>query len=93
VSVAPVYQRGDVLWRRTYDRVLILIPATGEVVTLQATGSDLWGALENPGSIEEVAERLAARYTAAVGQVLSDIEPTLEELRRRGAVTVTDRSR
>ena len=82
-----VYGRADVLWRRTLDRVVILVPTSGEFLTLQATGSDLWSAIEPPASLGEVAERLAAIYGVPAGQIVSDIEPVLQELRQRGAVT------
>ena len=88
-----VYRRGDVLWRRTYDRVVVLVPATREFVTLQATGCDLWAALEQPGSLEEVARRLAAAYGAPVEQIAADVGPVLDELEHRGAVVVTGRDR
>ena len=87
----PVYRRGDVLWRRTYDRVLILMPASGEIVTLQATACDLWAALEEPGSLREVAKRLAVLYDAPLEQIVSDVAPVLEELGRRSAVAVSRR--
>jgi hypothetical protein len=84
----PVYRRSEVLWRRTYDRVLIRIPASGEAVTLQTTACDLWAALEEPGSLREVAKRLGRLYDAPFEQIASDVAPVLEELERRGAVTV-----
>jgi hypothetical protein len=84
-----VYRRADVLWRRTFDRVVILVPASGEFLTLQATANALWAALEAPASLGEVAERLAAIYGAPIEQITSDIEPALQELRRRGAVAVS----
>jgi hypothetical protein len=91
MSDCPVYRRGEVLWRRTYDRVVILMPASGEVVTLQATACDLWAVLEEPGSLGEVANRLAALYDAPFEQIASDVAPVLEELKRRGAVAVSRR--
>jgi hypothetical protein len=89
VSAEPVYRRADVLWRRTYDRVVLLVPTSGESVTLQATGCDLWAALEEPGSVGELAERLAVAYGAPVEQIASDIAPVIEALRRYGAVAVS----
>jgi hypothetical protein len=89
VSDEPVYRRGDVLWRRTYDRVVLLLPTSGEFVTLQATGCDLWAALEEPGSLGELAQRLAGVYGASAEQIASDIAPIIEDLGRRGAVAVS----
>ncbi len=93
MSDEPVYRRGDVLWRRTYDRVVMLLPTSGEFVTLKATGCDLWAALEEPGSLGELAERLAAAYDAPIERIASDIAPVIEELGRCGAVAVTGRGR
>ncbi|MGH3371757.1 MAG: PqqD family protein [Nocardioidaceae bacterium] len=93
MSDEPVYGRGDVLWRRTYDRVVLLLPGSGEFVTLKGTGCDLWAALEAPGSLGELAERLAEAYGAPVAQIAADIAPVIDELGRCGAVAVTGRGR
>jgi hypothetical protein len=85
----PVYHRSDVLWRRTYDRVLILVPGRDGILTLQGSGRDLWAALEEPGSVGALSQRLAAVYTAPVEQIASDIVPVIEDLARRGAVNVS----
>lgn len=85
----PVYQRDDVLWRRTYDRVLILVPGRDDFLTLQGSGCALWAALEEPGSLRALAERLAAIYGAPVEQIASDIAPVIEDLERCGAVVVS----
>ena len=87
----PVYRRSDVLWRRTFDRVVILVPTTGELVTLTNTGCDLWAVLEQPGRVAELAERLAAVYAAPAEQVGKDIAATIEQLWRIGAVAATGR--
>jgi len=87
----PCYRRGAVLWRQTYDRVLILLPSSGQFITLEATGRDLWAALEEPGTVHDLACRLAADFGAPVAQIASDITPVIEELDRRGAVVATGR--
>lgn len=84
----PIYRRNDVLWRRTYDRVLILIPGRDGILTLQGSGRDLWAALEEPGSVQALAQRLAAIYAAPVEHIASDIVPVIDDLARRGAVIV-----
>jgi hypothetical protein len=89
VSEEPVYRRGDVLWRRTYDRVVILVPGRDGYLTLQATGCELWAALEEPGSLHALAQRLAAFYGASVEVIASDIVPVIEDLERCGAVIVS----
>jgi hypothetical protein len=69
------------------------VPTDQDFVTLTATGCDLWAALEEPGSVGQLAERLAALYGAAVEQIAADIAPVIEELVRRGALTVSRRAR
>ena len=81
-----VYRRGAVLWRCTYDRVLILVPGEEGFLSLQGTGRDLWDVLEEPGTLDELAARLAGIYTAPAGRIASEIVNVIEELERRGAV-------
>lgn len=89
MTTEDVYRRADVLWRGTCDRVIILVPASGELITLQATAGDLWAALEFPGSLGELAERLAAVYDAPAERIAGDVKPALDELARRGALAVS----
>lgn len=84
----PVYRRADVLWRRTHDRVVLLVPGSPDFVTLKGTGCDLWAALEEPGSVGDVAARLVAAYGAPVEQIAADITPVLDQLRGNGVLAV-----
>jgi hypothetical protein len=56
---------------------------------LQGSGRELWAALEEPGSVQALAQRLAAVYTAPVEHIASEIVPAIEDLARCGAVTVS----
>jgi hypothetical protein len=87
VSEDRVYRRGDVLWRQTYDRVLIVVPGRDGFLTLETTGCALWAALDEPGPISALAERLAAIYGASVEDIASDIVGVIEDLERVGAVS------
>ena len=84
-----VYRRGDVLWRRTYDRVVILLPGSREFLTLRASGCDLWSVLAEPGSLPEIANRLAESYSAPAEKIAVDIAPVIRELSQCGAVAVS----
>jgi hypothetical protein len=84
-----VYRRSDALWRRTVDRVLILLPTSGHFLVLKGTGCDLWSALEQPGSVGQLAKRLSERYGVSAEQVAVDIAPFIEELARYGAVDLS----
>jgi hypothetical protein len=86
VAGEPVYRRGAVLWRRTHDRILVLVPATREVLSLTGSGRELWAVLDEPGSLPELAERLAAIYGAPAERIATDITPVITELRRCAAV-------
>ncbi len=90
MSDEPVYRRGDVLWRRTYDRVIVRVGSKGELVTLKATGCALWAALGEPGSVGQLAARLGGAYGASVEEIAADIAPAIEELRRLGVVSVSE---
>jgi hypothetical protein len=89
VTGGEVYRRGDVLWRRTYDRVVILLPDSREFLTLRASGCDLWGVLSEPGSLPELASRLAQTYSAPAEDIAVDIAPVIRELSQCGAVAVS----
>jgi len=82
------YRRGNVLWRQTVDRVIIMIPSSGESFALKGTGCDLWAALHEPGSVVQLAERLSGVYGASIEQIAADIAPVIEELAGYGAVAV-----
>lgn len=79
----------DVLWRRTLEAVVLLAPDTGEIITLTATGQALWEALEEPGTVPEVAARVADGYDVAPEVVAADIAPVLHDLERRHVVRHT----
>jgi hypothetical protein len=89
VTGGEVYRRGDVLWRRTYDRVVILLPGSREFLTLRASGCDLWGVLAAPGSLSELANRLAESYSAPAEEIAADIAPVIRELSQCGAVVLS----
>ena len=84
-----IYRRNDVLWRSTYDRVHILVPGRDGILTLQGSGHQLWAALEEPGSVQALAQRLAAVYAASAEDIAADIAPVIEDLSRNGAVIVS----
>lgn len=88
----PVYGRADVLWRQTYDRVMVLVPGRSDIVTLQGSGCALWAALADPDSVAGLAERLSAAYGAPADQIAADIMPVLTELVEEGAAVIRGRT-
>ena len=81
------YRRsGDALWRCLPDRVVMLPPAGGGVVTLDDSGPALWAALLEPRSLDELACHLAEHFATAPDLVRADIAPILGDLVTRGLV-------
>lgn len=70
----------EVLWRRSLGRVLLRLPAAGDLVVLGASGPALWEALERPRSLDEVAGALGGDFGVDVRTVADDISPVLERL-------------
>lgn len=78
-----------VLWRQTFDRVIVLVPATGEMLTLKGTAVDLWDLLEEPAALEQVAAALGERSGVAPALIAADLTPVLIDLATRGALSKT----
>jgi len=77
----PSYRRSpDVPWRRSLDAVLCLPPGASEPVTLAATGPEVWGLLERPCSLDEMASELARWHGIDAQAVARDVTPILERL-------------
>ena len=81
-----VVRAPSVLWRRTFDRVILLGPDDDEVQTLLGTGVDVWDLLSAPRSVESISAALAERFGADPHVVRSDLEDLLERLVTGGSV-------
>jgi hypothetical protein len=86
VTTAPsttVWERDPhVLWRRIGTRVVLKAPTANELVTLDESGLELWTELEQPVTLQEVADRLGERYGVSPSQVAADLEPLFDDLER-----------
>jgi hypothetical protein len=76
----------NVLWRRTFDRVVLLVPGSEQSVTLSGTGVDLWDHLAEPRSLDAMSAELADLYGTASAAVERDVRATLDALVERGIV-------
>ena len=81
-----VVRAPEVLWRRTFDRVIFLRREGGDPQTLLGTGVDIWDLLAAPQTIEALTATLADRYRADADVVRSDVAGLIERLRSAGAV-------
>jgi Coenzyme PQQ synthesis protein D (PqqD) len=75
-----------VLWRKTFDRVVVLVPGSDRFLTLSGTGVDLWDSLAEPRSLDAISAELADRYRTASAAVERDVRPALDALVTDGAV-------
>jgi len=85
-----IYRRNPaVVFQVIEDRVMLLDPRRAELITLTASGSEVWRVLERPGGPEDVVERLRDEYpNASRAIMLADIESFLGKLEAAGALQV-----
>jgi hypothetical protein len=76
----------NVLCRKTFDRVVLLVPGSDRFLTLSGTGVDLWDTLVEPTSLDAISAELADRYGTASAAVESDLRSTLDALVTSGVV-------
>ena len=79
-------RRPELLWRRTVDRAVLLVPGEGDVVELADTGAILWDALACPGTLAEVVTALADVFGMDEDAIRSDVVPVVDELVARGVL-------
>lgn len=71
------------------DRVVLYHRVSKKALVLNPSGSYLWGRLESPLTLPELAAVLAERYPGLDGQqALSDAEAFLAELEAHGMLSV-----
>jgi len=78
------------LWRQTYDRVVVLVPPSDEILTLTGSGVDLWHVFAQARSIAEAADALAAGHAVERAIVERDIAPIVRDLAARGALAASE---
>lgn len=82
-------RRPDVLWRHSGQLVVLKHVEQDDFVTLASSGLALWLALETPGTLPEVASRIAEVFDVEPAGVEADITPVLADLERRHFVERT----
>lgn len=78
------------LWRRVGADVLFTRRGMDGFHEVNESAAEIWAILETPLSIEEIAARLARRFTEPVDRLVDDAETLVEDLRRRGYVRFVD---
>ncbi|MBF6328296.1 PqqD family protein [Nocardia transvalensis] len=67
------------------DRIL-LTPLGGAYLVLEGTAATLWRLLDQPRSVDELADECARRYDGVPEQIRIDIADTMNEWSERGLV-------
>jgi hypothetical protein len=76
----------EVVFERLDDEVLLLHPDTGNYVSLNATGSELWEMLEAPTSVEGLVGRLVTTRKVDAERAQADVRSFLTTLLERGLI-------
>ena len=79
-------RRTDVLWRRSGEALLLMVPGSPDIIALDRSGLELWEELARPATLHGLSSTFAARYGAPPTQVADDLAPVLEDLERKHAV-------
>jgi hypothetical protein len=82
------YRRNPaVVFHQVDDRVMMMNPDRAEFVTLSPTGAAVWYALAEPGSAEDIVERIRPDWPEADPlQMRADIDAFLQNLEAAGAI-------
>lgn len=75
------------LWRRTPAAVVLLAHGSAEPLSLTGSGRALWELLADPVDEAELCRRLADQHGTDAAAIAPDVQRTLDDLARRGAVT------
>lgn len=78
--------RADVVWRRTFDRVLVRVPGEGVVVELAGTAVALWDRVQEPCRFDDLCTGLAEGHGADLDTVAADVAAAVEELAACGVL-------
>ncbi len=73
-------------YRRIDDDVVIVDTAQNTIMTLNATGSTIWMALDGK-SVRELADIIVETFDVEIGQALEDTIAFLKEMECRGLIT------
>ena len=82
------YRRNPaVVFHQVDDRVMMMNPDRAEFVTLSPTGAAVWHALAEPGSADDIVERIRPDWPETDPlQMRTDIDAFLKNLEEAGAI-------
>jgi hypothetical protein len=78
---STVWQRKDNWVGAEVDDTFVMIDfESGTYVSLNKTATDIWNALEQPRSSDDIVEALTARYDVSADQCAKAVDRVLKEL-------------
>jgi Coenzyme PQQ synthesis protein D (PqqD) len=82
------YRRNPaVVFHQVDDRIMMMNPDRAEFVTLSPTGAAVWHALAEPGSADDIVDRIRPDWPEAdPSQMRTDIDAFLQNLEAAGAI-------
>lgn len=86
-----VARRSDLLWRRTATEVLVLEPATRQLVVLEGAGVHLWDRLATRRDVSQVISSVAAHSGTDSAGVAREVLGALRDLESRGLLEANPR--
>jgi hypothetical protein len=85
-SAARVARRDDVLWRRTFGEVLMLLPQSEEPLVLDEQGALIWDLLADSPTVDEMTQTLCDHFQTDPALIERDLLAFIDELEHLGAV-------
>ena len=80
ISTTQTFQRNSEIIASEIDNETVMMDKDFETYFgLQAIGSDVWKVLEQPISIEQIAEQLVQRYDVSIEQCIDDLMPLMSD--------------
>ena len=73
-------------WRRCVDGVVVMAGDADEPVFLKAPGDAIWQLLQEPRTIDELVDELAAEFAGDRASIADDVAAFVADLRRTGLV-------
>jgi hypothetical protein len=84
--VTSWHRDNRVLWRRSFERLVLLAPGCDEPLVLEGTGRLVWELLDEPQRASVLHPALAELFERDVADIDREVTPFLAELCAAGAL-------
>jgi len=85
-ATARIARRDGVIAQRLLDETVILDPEAGTYLRLNPSGSWVWDRLDEPRSVEALAQALAGEFGVEQSRARTDVTAFARDLAARGLV-------